>query len=94
MRVTRVWVGPVSGIKSTFDPKEFTIILLWSASYIEAPRVKQIVPRPLTATSRPPPPSGDDDDPSWDIADDESMPRAPSEGPFDMNVDDQSCGPG
>ena len=87
----RIWIGPVSGIKSTFDPTGFTIVLLWSASYIEAPRVKQIIPRPLTSTPRPPPPSNDDDnDPSWDIADDESMPRAPSEGPFDMNVDDDS----
>ena len=87
----RTWIGPVSGIKSTFDPTGFTIVLLWSASYIEAPRVKQIIPRPLTSTPRPPPPSNDDDNnPSWDIADDESMPRAPSEEPFDMNVDDDS----
>jgi hypothetical protein len=83
-----VWIGPVSGIKSTFVAKEFTIVLLWSASYIETPKASQIIPRPLTSAPRPPPSDGDD--PSWDIADDESMPRAPSEAPFDMNVDDQS----
>ena len=75
----RVWVGPVSGIGG-FTSKDHTIVLMWFASYIAPPRAKVLIPRPGIHEFRPPPDDRGDQPPApWDIADDEPMPRAPSE---------------
>ena len=70
----KLWIGPVSGIKTTFDPKPFTIVLLWGAAYVTPPGVTQVIPGPMSSDVKPPPTDGDE--PPWDIAGDSSMPKA------------------